>query len=236
MSERSVETREFGSVIGHEKALNNPSEFNQVWISGFIEDELEYSYESFGKKFYKTRVRVARKSGTEDFVPIVVSDVRVANISESKLKGKYVEICGQFRSDKRMGEDGWKHLYLYLFVTYISVCEDGKKPEGATDVNLIYLDGYICRPPTFRVTPLGREITDLMVVVHRNYPKTDFIPCIAWGEGAHYASQLEVGDRVKLVGRIQSREYFKKLSPDSEERETRIAYEVSADKLVEKKG
>lgn len=230
MSEKSMERREFGDLIKREEILNNPnnlSDSNKAWISGFIEEDFEYSHESFGERFYKTRVRVTRNSGTEDFVPIVVSDWRVTNISEIKLKGKYVEIGGQFRSDKRMGEDGKKHLYLCLFVTDISVCEDGKEPKETTDENSIYLDGYICKTPVFRITPLEKEITDLLVAVHRNYPKTDFIPCIAWGESARFASQLKVGDRIKLFGRIQSREYFKKLSPESEEGETRTVYEVS---------
>ena len=231
MSEESMERREFGDLIKRGEILNIPnnlSDSNKAWISGFIEEDFEYSHESFGERFYKTRVRVTRNSGTEDLVPIVVSDWRVTNISEIKLKGKYVEVGGQFRSDKRRGKDSKKHLYLYLFVTDISVCEDGKELEETMDENnLIYLDGYICKLPVFRITPLDREITDLLVAVHRNYSKTDFIPCIAWGERARFASQLKVGDRIKLIGRIQSREYFKKLSPESEEGETRTVYEVS---------
>lgn len=230
MSEKSVETREMGCVMGREEILNNPtnfSDFNKVWISGFIEEEFEISYERLWEKFYKTRVRVARLSGTEDYVPIIVSDLLLTNILGNRLKGSYVEVGGQFRSYNRKGQDGRRHLILYLYVTAISVYKNEEELEEATNANLIYLDGHICKPPVFRETPLGREITDLMVAVSRNYKKADFIPCIAWGKVAHYASELQVGDRIKLFGRVQSREYFKRFSPESEAGETRTAYEVS---------
>ena len=95
--------------------------------------------------------------------------------------------------------------------------------------NQIYLDGYICKPPVYRKTPLGREIADLLLAVNRPYGKSDYIPCICWGRNARYASAFQVGGHVMIWGRIQSREYIKRLS--EEESEKRVAYEVSVSKL-----
>lgn len=231
MSEkRLVTTRDDNIIIRREAIYGTKkifSEFNKAWISGIIEEEFEYSHEVWWEKFYKTRVRVTRLNGTEDCVPIVVSDLQMTNILEGSLKGKYVEVGGQFRSYNKLGEDGRKHLSLFLFVTTINVYESEEDFEDATNANLIYLDGYICKPPVFRMTPLGRQITDLMVAVNRNYNKSDYIPCIAWGRVAQHARELEVGNRIKLYGRAQSRQYFKRVSPESEERESRTAYEIS---------
>lgn len=237
MSEKSlsVTTRDNNVIIRREAISGNEkifSEFNKVWVSGIIEEEFEYSHEVWWEKFYKTRVRVTRLSGTEDCVPIVVSDLLMTNILEGSLKGKYVEVGGQFRSHNKLGEDGRKHLDLFLFVTAINVYESEEEFEDATNANLIYLDGYICKPPVFRTTPLGRQITDLMLAVNRTYKKSDYIPCIAWGRVAQYASELEVGNRIKLYGRVQSRQYFKRFSPESEAGEYRTAYEISIMRMM----
>ena len=98
--------------------------------------------------------------------------------------------------------------------------------EENKNINLIYLDGYLCKPPIFRKTPLGRQITDLLIAVNRHNRKSDYIPCIVWGRTAQWVSKFEVGARVKMYGRIQSRMYFKKISPDSDEGEDRDAYEI----------
>lgn len=204
------------------------SEFNKVFVSGRIEAEFEYSHETFWEEFYRTRVRVERLSGTEDLVPIVVSNLLIGKDRMKKsLEGKWVEVAGQFRSYNKLGEDGRKHLDLFLFVTAINIYEDEDELEEATNANLIYLDGYLCKTPVFRKTPLGRQITDLLIAVNRAYGKSDYIPCIAWGRVAQFVSELEVGNRVKLYGRVQSREYFKRYSPDSEAGEYRDAYEIS---------
>lgn len=235
MSEKNLETTRDNNVIIRQEAIfdkNIFGEFNKVWVSGIIEEEFEYSHEIWWEKFYKTRVRVARLSGTEDFVPIIVSDLMMTSILDGSLKGKYVEVGGQFRSHSKLGEDGRKHLELFLFVTDINVYESEEEFEDATNANLIYLDGYICKPPVFRTTPFGRQITDLMIAVNRTFNKCDFIPCITWGRIARYASGLEVGNRIKLYGRVQSREYFKRFSPESEEGETRTVYEISIMRMM----
>ena len=204
------------------------SEFNKVFVSGRIEAEFDFSHEVLWEKFYRTRVRVERLSGTEDLVPIVVSDLLIGRERmKTSLEGKWVEVAGQFRSYNKLGEDGRRHLDLFLFVTAINIYDDEDELEEVTNANLIYLDGYLCKPPVFRKTPLGRQITDLLIAVNRPYGKTDYIPCIAWGRVAQWASEFEVGNRVKLYGRVQSREYFKRFSKDTEAGEYRDAYEIS---------
>lgn len=232
MSDETGVARRENNVITRQEE-NSPTEnlfgeFNKVFVSGRIEAELEYSHEVWWEKFYRTRVRVERLSGTEDLVPIVVSDLLIGQEKmKTSLEGKWVEVAGQFRSYNKLGEDGRKHLDLFLFVRAIKIYEDEDGLEETTNANLIYLDGYLCKPPVFRKTPLGRQITDLLIAVNRPYGKSDYIPCIAWGRGAQWVSEFEVGNRVKLYGRVQSREYFKKTSPDSDAREYRDAYEIS---------
>ena len=204
------------------------SEFNKVFVSGRIETEFDFSHEVLWKKFYRTRVRVERLSGTEDLVPIVVSDLLIGRERmKTSLEGKWVEVAGQFRSYNKLGEDGRRHLDLFLFVTAINIYDDEDELEEVTNANLIYLDGYLCKTPVFRKTPLRRQITDLLIAVNRPYGKTDYIPCIVWGRVAQWASEFEVGNRVKLYGRVQSREYFKRFSKDTEAGEYRDAYEIS---------
>ena len=232
MSEKTGVTRRENNVITRreEKSPTEKifSEFNKVFVSGRIETEFDYSHEVLWEKFYQTRVRVERFSGIEDLVPIVVSDLLIGEeMMKTSLKGKWVEVAGQFRSHNKLGEDGRRHLDLFLFVTAINIYNDEDELEEVTNANLIYLDGYLCKPPVYRKTPLGRRITDLFIAVNRPYGKSDYIPCIAWGRVAQWASELEVGNRVEIYGRIQSREYFKRFSKDSEIGEYRDAYEIS---------
>lgn len=231
-----VTTRKSSGVIGKGGNLGNENIFNKAWISGLLEDEFSFSHEVFGEKFYKTRVRVARLSGTEDCVPIVISELQMNNILEGEVKGKFVEVEGQFRSCNKIGDDCKKHLELFLFVTFINIYENGDEFENSTNANLIYLEGYICKPPVFRETPNGKIVTDLMIAVNRKYNKSDYIPCIAWGRTAQYASELIVGNRIKLYGRMQSREYFKVVSPETEAVEIKTAYEISVMRMMELKG
>lgn len=208
------------------------SEFNKVFVSGRIEAEFEYSHEVMCEKFYRTRVRVERVNGTEDLVPIMISDLLIGREWMKKsLEGKWVEVAGQFRSHNKKGNDGRIHLELFLFVTVINIYENEDELEEITNANLIFLDGYICKPPVFRKTPLGRQITDLLIAVNRSYGKSDYIPCIAWGRVAQWTSKLEVGNRVQLYGKVQSREYFKRYSKDSVAGEFRDAYEISVTRM-----
>lgn len=216
-------------IWGNEKIF---SESNRGLIRGIIEEELEYSHKVLSKRFYRTRVRVARLSGTDDYVPVMVSELQMTNLHEGTLKGKYVRIDGQFCSRNKLGEDGRKHVDLFLLATAIDVYESREEFDDGTTENVIHLDGYIVKPPVFRETPLGKQLTDLLLVVQDTYEKSNYIPCIAWGSNAYYTRELNVGSRIKLCGRMQSRQYFKRFSPMSEAGEYRTAYEISIMKLM----
>ena len=200
---------------------------NRAIVRGRIETDFKYDHKTWGKRFYRTRVIAKRLSGTEDFVPIMVSDFLMGEeMKKESLEGKWVEVKGQFRSYRTVGEDGHRHLDLVLFVTDMNIYEN----EGE-EKNFIYLDGYLCKPPTFRETPSGKQITDLLIAVNRAYRESDYIPCISWGTLAQQMSKFDVGTRVTFYGRIQSRKYFKKISKDSEIGEYREAYEISINRL-----
>ena len=181
------------------------------------------SHEVFGEGFYVVDLEVSRLSEQSDIIPLMISE-RLLNVEEDYI-GCTVEAIGQFRSYNR--HEGPKNrLVLSVFVREINFMEEF---TDYTKTNQIFLDGYICKVPIYRKTPLGREIADILLAVNRPYGKSDYIPCIAWGRNARYAAGFEVGARVRVWGRVQSREYTKKLS-DSE-CEKRIAYEVSVSKL-----
>ena len=168
-------------------------------------------------------LEVSRLSEQSDIIPLMISE-RLLNVGEDYI-GCTVEATGQFRSYNRH-EGTRNRLVLSVVVREISFMEEF---TDYTKTNQIFLDGYICKIPIYRKTPLGREIADILLAVNRPYGKSDYIPCIAWGRNARYASGFEVGARVRIWGRVQSREYTKKLS-DSE-CEKRVAYEVSVSKL-----
>lgn len=198
-------------------------ENNQVTLMGEIVGEFTYSHEIYGEGFYMVDLQVNRLSDSSDIVPLMVSE-RLLDVSQS-YDGYKVAIFGQFRSYNRHEEKKNK-LVLSVFAREIEFIDE--VPESGK-TNQIFLDGYICKEPIYRKTPLGREIADLLLAVNRPYGKSDYIPCICWGRNARYASAFEVGSRCAVWGRIQSREYMKKIS--EEEAEKRIAYEVSVSKL-----
>lgn len=143
-------------------------------------------------------------------------------------RGMKIEVSGQFRSYNR--HEGLKNkLILSIFVRELQFVEDDDMPQEQSKSNQIYLDGYVCKPPIYRKTPLGREIADILIAVNRPYGKSDYIPCIAWGRNARFASTIEVGGHLQVQGRVQSREYTKKIN--EEETEKRVAYEVSVSKI-----
>lgn len=198
-------------------------ENNQVTIMGTIVSGYQFSHEIFGENFYMVDVQVPRLSDSADIIPIMISE-RIVDV-EVEAVGANVIINGQFRSYNRH-ESKKNRLLLSVFARDIEFVDEVLENEKT---NQIYLDGYICKPPVYRKTPLGREITDLLLASNRPYGKSDYIPCICWGRNARYASSFEVGMRCVIWGRIQSREYMKKISED--ELEKRIAYEVSVSKL-----
>ena len=198
-------------------------EHNQVTIMGQVASEFEFSHEVFGEGFYIVEVLVKRLSNSCDRIPLMVSE-RLIDVTQD-YTGEFIMASGQFRSYNRH-EEQKNRLVLSVFVREISFMEE--EPDGSK-TNSILLDGYICKEPIYRKTPLGREIADLLLAVNRPYGKSDYIPCICWGRNARYASGFEVGEHVQVLGRIQSREYVKKLSET--ETEKRVAYEVSVSKL-----
>ena len=198
-------------------------ENNQVTIMGKVATEFSFSHEVFGEGFYMVEVEVKRLSNSEDRIPLMISE-RLIDVTQD-YTGEYIMVHGQFRSYNRH-EEQKNRLVLSVFVREISFMEE--EPDG-TKTNSIWLDGYICKEPIYRKTPLGREIADLLLAVNRPYGKSDYIPCICWGRNARYASGFEVGEHVQLLARIQSREYVKRISDT--ETEKRVAYEVSVSKL-----
>lgn len=202
-----------------EKVMEN----NQVTVMGEIAGDFVFSHEIFGEGFYMVDVLVPRLSQSADLIPLMISE-RLLDVSQD-LKGSLIMVNGQFRSYNRH-EEHKNRLILSVFVREICFIEQLEENEKT---NTIFLDGYICKEPIYRKTPLGREIADILLAVNRPYGKSDYIPCISWGRNARFAAGFQVGDRCRIWGRIQSREYMKKIS--EEESEKRIAYEVSVSKM-----
>ena len=198
-------------------------ENNRVSITGEIISEFRFSHQVFGEVFYIVDVSVNRLSDMTDVIPLMVSE-RLVDVTKNYI-GYTVVASGQFRSYNK--HDGERNkLVLSIFVRDWELM--GEKDEtGKT--NQIFLDGFICKSPVYRKTPLGREISDLLIAVNRPYGKSDYIPCIAWGRNARFASSFEVGSRIQIWGRVQSREYIKKINENEAEKHT--AYEVSVSKL-----
>ena len=196
-----------------EKVMEN----NRVTVIGTIVSDFTFSHAVFGEGFYLVDLSVSRLSEQADVIPLMVSE-RLMDVTRD-YRGCTIEADGQFRSYNR--HEGVKNrLVLSVFVREVQFLEEF---TDYTKTNQIFLDGYICKEPIYRKTPLGREIADLLVAVNRPYGKSDYIPCIAWGRNARFASGFSVGTR------IQIREYTKKLSET--ECEKRTAYEVSVSKL-----
>ena len=196
------------------------TENNQLTLCGVIESTPVLDHEVFGENSYRLDIRVPRLSGASDLLPVTVSE-RLMN--SQVTPGVRIAIHGQLRSyNKVMGGAG--RLLLTAFAQRLMPPDDDENP------NTIRLTGAICKPPSFRTTPFGREIADLMLAVNRAFGKSDYIPCIAWGRTARYAASLSVGDKLEVQGRFQSREYQKQM-PDSTI-VNRMAYEVSLSRLT----
>ena len=201
--------------------INLKEDTNIVNLRGELEEELTFSHEIFGEKFYSAKIKIHRLSDTYDVLPITISErlLQEVNLSENNL----IDVVGQLRSYNK-NIDSKNKLVLTVFAREIKDVEEDTK-----DPNSIFLDGYVCKNPIYRKTPLGREITDLLVAINRPYNKSEYIPSIVWGRNAKFAKNLKVGDRIQMWGRVQSRDYEKKL--DNGEVEKRVAYEVSISKI-----
>ena len=209
-------------------------EFNKAFLIGVITEKIELSYKIKEEKFYRTKVKVKRLSEKQDIVPMIIPEKIIKKTDE--IAGKWIVALGQFRSHNKMDENGKSHLELFMFAKEIMFYEDKNKAKKyASELvkeecyitnNLVLFDGYLCQEPQIRDTPLGTKISDFILAVNRSCGKSDYIPCIAWDDVARWIEKRKVGTHLKLYGRIQSREYYKK-SPDTKKGEWKIAYEIS---------
>ncbi|MBO7221527.1 MAG: single-stranded DNA-binding protein [Clostridia bacterium] len=194
-------------------------ENNKVYLSGTVAGSPEFSHEVMGEGFYDLTLDVQRLSGQADRIPLTISERLMGDVSLET--GEKIGVYGQLRSyNKVVGERS--KLVLKVFVRELGIGDD-------QNPNYIDIEGFVCKPTVYRTTPFGREICDVLLAVNRAYNKSDYIPCIAWGRNARYAQSFEVGDKVLISGRIQSREYQKALDDGSYE--SRTAYEVSINKI-----
>jgi len=196
---------------------------NQVTIAGEVVSEFMFSHEVYGEHFFVVNIAVCRLSNSYDVIPVMISE-RLMDV-KNDCRGCTLQASGQFRSYNRH-EENKNRLVLSVFAREVSFLQGDNDEQNP---NQIFLDGYVCKRPVYRKTPLGREIADVLLAVNRPYGKSDYIPCICWGRNARFAEQFDVGTHIQLWGRIQSREYQKKIGED--EYEKRIAYEVSVSKL-----
>ena len=202
----------------------NYSENNQLVLVGKVTKEKTFSHEIYGEKFYIFDLSVPRLSGNADIIPITISERLL--LEDELTVGKNVIIEGQFRSYNSY-ENERNRLVLTVFAKEIKFAEDQEefKPSKENVSNEVTLDGYICKKPIYRKTPFGREIADILLAVNRAYNKSDYIPCIAWGRNARFCENVPVGTEVRVIGRVQSRQYEKKYEAGTSE--VKVAYEVS---------
>jgi len=206
--------------------MDNVNVNNEVQLSGHVDSNLTLSHEIYGEAFYSFVLRVMRLSDICDYINVTVSE-RLLQSLDLQI-GSFVTVNGQFRSYNNYSDTG-SRLILTVFARDIVCSDDICDEEGNKNPNYIYLNGFLCKQPIYRTTPFGREITDILIAVNRAYNKSDYIPCIAWGRNARFSANLNVGDNIKIWGRIQSREYQKKISED--ESITKTAYEISISKM-----
>ncbi len=203
-----------------EETLNN-----RVEVTGVILEHLEFSYEVSGERVLQTKIRSERLSDQSDIVPVLIPE----RLTEEKTFdiGVRVRIWGQFRSYNRHEKKRKSRLILSVYALEIEKITDELTEEAPE--NMVELAGFLCKKPVYRKTPLGREISDVLLAVNRESGKSDYIPCICWGINARAVKGLGVGDQLHLLGRIQSRKYQKKQADGTVS--DRIAYEVSVGKL-----
>ncbi|MDP4088109.1 MAG: single-stranded DNA-binding protein [Bacillota bacterium] len=194
---------------------------NKIYLEGKVVSDLVFSHEMYGEGFYIFSLEVPRLSDTKDDLSVTVSE-RLLTGLDFKV-GADIIVEGQLRSYNKF-VDGANRLILTVFARNIEPCiERSKNP------NQIFLDGFICKAPVYRTTPFGREIADMLLAVNRAYNKSDYIPTIAWGRNSRFCQTLTVGDNIRIWGRLQSREYQKRIS--DEEVIKKVAYEVSISKM-----
>ena len=210
----------------------NYLENNYLTLVGKVTGEKKFSHEIYGEKFYTFNLSIPRLSGNADIIPITISERLITD--EMLTEGNKLLIKGQFRSYNSY-ENERNKLILTVFAKDVEEIKEAEEQEESDIVkkdettNEVVLIGFVCKKPIYRQTPFGREISDLLLAVNRAYNKSDYIPCIAWGRTARFCENMEVGTEVKVIGRVQSRQYEKKYEDGTVEK--RIAYEVSVSNL-----
>ena len=188
---------------------------NLITLRGELSGLPEFSHENHGRKFYRFTLEVPRLSGAVDYLPIVAEEGLLCSMDLSG--GEMIAVTGQIRSHN-IRTDGVRRLLIFVFAGSI-IAEDGQP------LNDVMVEGPLCREPTYRRTPLGREICDVMLAVPRAFRRADYLPCILWGRTAQEVSACHTRDIVRICGRLQSRTYTKLTEDGPVER---IAYEISA--------
>ena len=203
--------------------LGEITDNNVVIMKGMVEEKPSFSHEIYGEGFYIFKVKVPRLSDSFDYLPVIFSERLVE--PESIEIGKLVFVAGQYRSYNNVSSEKHK-LVLSVFARELEFIDS---IGDIVEANSITLNGFICKKPIFRKTPSGREIADVLLAVNRSYNKSDYIPCISWGRNARFCEKISVGENITIIGRVQSRQFNKKLDDGSFE--TRVAYEVSVSKI-----
>lgn len=206
--------------------VTNYSENNHLVLVGKVTSDKRFSHEIYGESFYIFDLEVSRLSGNADIIPITISERLI--IEKALEIGDKVAIEGQFRSYNSY-ENEKNRLILTVFAKDIQFLNEEEEESNEKVTNEVTLVGYICKKPIYRQTPFGREISDILLAVNRAYNKSDYIPAIAWGRNARFCQNIEVGTKVKITGRVQSRNYEKKFEDGTTQ--TRTAYEVSISSL-----
>ena len=201
-------------MIKHEVVLMEHT-VNQITLRGSLASMPQFSHENHGRRFFRFFLEVPRLSGTVDTLPVIAQEDILLGTDLSG--GEMLTVAGQVRSHN-IRSDGKRHLLIFVFANAI-LCEDGEP------INDVILEGPICREPTYRRTPMGREICDVMLAIPRAFRRADYLPCILWGRTALEASHCHTRDILQIRGRLQSRIYTKVTESGSEER---TAYEISA--------
>lgn len=203
--------------------MNRRNDDNSVFINGRIVSDIRFNHKFLGEGFYEFDVEIVRRSGIYDVIPVIVSE-RMFDV-EKDYSGMVVSISGEYRSFNKTVND---RIALILFV-FAHEIEFEEYPFETYENNTILLQGYICKEPVYRRTPMGRDIADVLLAVNRGSGKSDYIPCIFWGRNAVYVSRLDIGTKIGISGRVQSRDYTKTL-PNGKVLE-KVAYEVSVSTL-----
>ena len=205
---------------------------NKVWISGVIEEELTYDHKWGNENFYRTRIKVKRPKGKEDYVPIMISEFLLNDYQEISIKGKIVEVGGRFHSFYKMDEKVNSNWQTYVFVTLIKFHETLEELEDEMDLNAVYLEGQVHRGPFPKVLPSGRKVSEVLLKVNRgsHNGRYSYILCVAWDGYANCINNLKNGEKIKLYGKVHSRNYVIKYEDHNDYKE---AYEISIVKIIE---